>query len=85
VHILHRWRYEGKGKIRIVFSSTGKAILLTSVTTMLAFGSLVFSIWRGFGQLGGALFIGVGACFLTTVIILPGIIGMLERRSSNKS
>jgi len=85
VHILHRWRHEGKGKIRIVYSSTGKAILLTSLTTMLAFGSLVFSIWRGFGQLGGALFLGVGACFLTTVIVLPGIIGMLERRNSKKS
>ncbi len=85
VHILHRWRHEGRGKIRIVYSSTGKAILLTSLTTMLAFGSLVFSIWRGFGQLGGALFLGVGACFLTTVIILPGIIGMLERRNSKKS
>jgi len=72
VHIIHRWRHEGRGKIRIVYSSTGKAILLTSLTTMLAFGSLVFSIWRGFGQLGGALFIGVGACFLTSVIILPG-------------
>ncbi|TEU03429.1 MAG: hypothetical protein E3J22_08670, partial [Candidatus Aminicenantes bacterium] len=70
---------------RIVYSSTGKAILLTSLTTMLAFGSLVFSIWRGFGQLGGALFLGVGACFLTTVIILPGIIGMLERRNSKIS
>ena len=85
VHILHRWRHEGKGKIRIVYSSTGKAILLTSLTTMLAFGSLVFSIWRGFGQLGGALFLGVGACFLTTVIVLPGIIGMLERRNSKKN
>ena len=81
VHILHRWRHEGRGKIRIVYSSTGKAILLTSLTTMLAFGSLVFSIWRGFGQLGGALFLGVGACFLTTVIVLPGIIGMLERKN----
>ena len=85
VHILHRWRHEGRGKIRIVYSSTGKAILLTSLTTMLAFGSLVFSIWRGFGQLGGALFLGVGACFLTTVIVLPGIIGMLERKNSKKS
>jgi predicted RND superfamily exporter protein len=43
VHIMHRWRSEGKGKIRIVFSSTGKAILLTSLTTMFAFGSLIFS------------------------------------------
>jgi predicted RND superfamily exporter protein len=80
VHIVHRWRIEGKGKINTIFSSTGKAILLTSLTTMLAFGSLIFSIWRGFGHLGGALFIGVAACFLTTLIILPGIIGLIERR-----
>jgi predicted RND superfamily exporter protein len=80
VHIVHRLREEGKGSIRTVFSSTGKAVLLTSLTTMLAFGSLVFSIWRGFGHLGGALFLGVAACFLTTVLFLSGIIGFLERR-----
>jgi len=48
---------------------------------MLAFGSLVFSIWRGFGNLGTAMFIGVGACFLSTTIILFGIIGLLERKN----
>jgi len=84
VHIVHRWKIEGKGKVRIVFASTGKAILLTSLTTMLAFGSLIFSIWRGFGQLGGALFIGVAACFLTTVIILPGIISIEEKKDIKK-
>jgi predicted RND superfamily exporter protein len=82
VHIVHRWLHEGKGKIRVVFSSTGKAIFLTSLTTMLAFGSLVFSIWRGFAHLGGALFIGVGACFLTTVFILPGIMGFIGRKQN---
>jgi predicted RND superfamily exporter protein len=81
VHIVHRWRHEGKGKIHVIFSSTGKAILLTSLTTMLAFGSLVFSVWRGFGHLGGALFIGVGACFLTTTVALSGIIGLIERKA----
>jgi hypothetical protein len=80
VHIVHRLRSEGKGKLRVIFSSTGKAVLLTSLTTMLAFGSLVFSIWRGFAHLGGALFLGVGACFLTTVLFLAGIIGFLERK-----
>ena len=81
VHIVHRWKHEGRRKIRTVFSSTGKAIFLTSLTTMLAFGSLVFSIWRGFGHLGGALFLGVAACFLTTVIILSGIIGVYQRKN----
>ena len=81
VHIVHRWRIEGKKKVVQVFSSTGKAILLTSATTMLAFGSLVFSVWPGFASLGIAMFIGVGACFLSTVVVLAGIIGAVERKN----
>jgi len=81
VHVVHRWRIEETGKVNKIFASTGKAILLSALTTMLAFGSLVFSIWRGFGSLGAAMFIGVGACFLSTVIILSGIIGLLERKN----
>jgi hypothetical protein len=84
VHIIHRWRHEGHGKIRVVYSSTGKAIFLTSLTTMFAFGSLMFSAFPAFGQFGGALFIGVAACFLTTAIILPGILGMIERTSEKE-
>ncbi len=80
VHVIHRWRREGRGSVKTVFASTGKAILLTSLTTMLAFGSLMFSLWRGYGSLGAALLIGVGACFITTVVILPGIIGWIERK-----
>jgi predicted RND superfamily exporter protein len=81
VHIIHRWRREGPGAVSTVFSSTGKAILLTSLTTMLAFGSMSFSIWRGYGSLGVALVLGVGACFLTTVVFLSGIIGWIERKA----
>jgi predicted RND superfamily exporter protein len=80
VHVVHRWCLEGKGRISQVFSSTGKAIFLTSATTMLAFGSLVFSVWPGFASLGIAMFIGVGACFLSTVIVLSGILGLIERK-----
>ena len=74
VHIVHRWVAEGRSNLRLVFASTGKAILLTSLTTMLGFGSLVFSIYRGFGSLGGALFLGVAACFLTTVLFLAALL-----------
>ena len=79
VHIIHRWRHEGKKKMQIVYSSTGKAILLTSLTTMFAFGSLTFSIFPGWASFGATLFIGVGTCFLTSIIILSGIIGWMER------
>ncbi|MCK5739338.1 MMPL family transporter [bacterium] len=75
VHIVHRWRSEGSTDLRMIFASTGKAILLTSLTTMLGFGSLIFSIWRGFGQLGAAFFVGVAACFITTVVFLAALLG----------
>lgn len=76
VHILHRYRLEGAGNLKEIFTSTGKAVLLTSLTTMLAFGSLVFATYRGLGSLGSALFIGVGTCFLATIILLPAILAI---------
>ena len=83
VHILHRYHGEGPGSLRKVFTSTGKAVLLTSITTMLAFGSLVFATYRGLGSLGSALFIGVATCLLTSVFMLPAMIGMLEKRRNS--
>ncbi|MCK4578128.1 MAG: MMPL family transporter, partial [Candidatus Marinimicrobia bacterium] len=51
VHLLHRYRIEGLGALNTVYRSTGKAIIITSLTTMLAFGSLVFATYRGFGSM----------------------------------
>jgi hopanoid biosynthesis associated RND transporter like protein HpnN len=84
VHILHRYRVEGAGNIRTTFSSTGKAIMLTSLTTMIAFGSLVLATYRGMASLGIALLIGVGMCFLTTVLALPAFLGWIERRDAKQ-
>ena len=83
VHVLHRYGVEGAGRIGTVFTSTGKAILLTSLTTMLAFGSLVFATYRGLGSLGIALFIGVGTCFLTSAVVLPALLGVTEKREED--
>jgi len=80
VHVVHRWRIEGPRPANIVLASTGKAVLLTSLTTMLAFGSMMFSPFRGYGSLSWALIFGVGACFLTTVIILPAFMGLMDKK-----
>ncbi|MGD8778729.1 MAG: MMPL family transporter [Ignavibacteria bacterium] len=78
VHFLHRYDIEGFGSINTVYKSTGKAVLLTSLTTMLAFGSLIFATYRGLGSMGSALFIGVSSCLLTSLLILPALIGLIE-------
>lgn len=85
VHILHRYQIEGRYQHEKVFASTGRAILLTSLTTMLGFGSLVFASYRGLGSMGSALFIGVGTCFLASVLVLPAIFGVIEKTRKPKA
>ena len=79
VHVVHRWRLEGPRSASIVLSSTGKAVLLTSLTTILAFGSMMFSPFRGYASLSYALIFGVGACFLTTMIIVSAFMGIVDK------
>ncbi|MCD6506730.1 MMPL family transporter [Candidatus Poribacteria bacterium] len=70
VHLIHRYRMEGWQRIGTVFANTGKAILLTSLTTMIGFGSLMFMTHRGMASMGTVLVIGIGSCLITTVLIL---------------
>jgi predicted RND superfamily exporter protein len=79
VHILHRYRIEGRGSIPIVIKYTGRAILLTSLTTMIGFGSMGLASHRGIASMGQVLFLGVGTCFLSSVIALPALITLFER------
>ena len=79
VHILHRYIIEGKNSIPVVIRYTGKAILLTSLTTMIGFGSMGFITHRGIASMGIVLFIGVGACFITSSVLLPAIITFVEK------
>ena len=81
VHLLHRYKLEGFDRTATVLKSTGKAILLTSLTTMAGFGSLMTGSYRGWVSLGALLSIGVGSCFVTTVLFLPAIVNLMERRT----
>ncbi len=77
VHALHRYREEaGRGSDRTArsFRLVGKAILLTSLTTMIGFGSVAFYEMRGMASFGRVLFMGVGMCFVATIFVLPPLL-----------
>ncbi len=76
VHFIHRYRLEGENRIFEIFSSTGKAVLLTSLTTIIGFASLVSLPHRGTVSMGIVLVIGIASCFLTSVLILAPIFRM---------
>ena len=84
VHMIHRYDIEGPNKIRTIFSTTGKAVLLSSLTSFLAFGSLGFAVYRGLASLGITLAIGIFTCWLATITILPALIAFLDKRKSSK-
>ncbi len=78
VHIIHRYRIEGKKKLPYTISSIGKAIFLTSMTTMLGFGSLIPSSYRGYASLGILVTLGIGMCFIASVFLLPPLLRILK-------
>jgi predicted RND superfamily exporter protein len=82
VHVIHRIRFEGRSGMRVVLRHTGRAILIASLTTMIGFGSLALASHRGLASLGLVLLIGVGACLITSTVILPNllvVLGLVER------
>lgn len=80
VHIIHRYRMEKEKRVHRAVEHTGRAILLSSLTTMAGFGMLGLASYVAIGTLGQLLVLGVGFCFLTSISVLPMILGVFERR-----
>ncbi|MDR4507723.1 MAG: MMPL family transporter [Candidatus Brocadiaceae bacterium] len=59
-------------------TSTGKAIFVSSVTTIIGFGSLALSSHRGLSSLGLILFISLSCSLATSIIILPATRSLIQ-------
>jgi len=74
VHIVHGFKKKGFVNSAHVLRSTGKAVLLTSLTTIFGFGSMMIAKYQGLASLGLVLAIGVWAFFCTSVFLLPPLL-----------
>jgi hopanoid biosynthesis associated RND transporter like protein HpnN len=77
VHVMHRVRLEGDQGMRAVLRHTGRAILISSLTTMIGFGSLALASHRGLESLGLLLLLGVGFCLIASIVVLPNVLVVL--------
>jgi predicted RND superfamily exporter protein len=73
VHIVHRAKTKNQHK-GLLQTSTARAILFSSLTTLLSFGNLAFSPHRGTASMGWLLTIGVILVVLTTLVVLPAFL-----------
>jgi len=79
VHVLHRYKAETEDRIRNAVEHTGRAIFLSSVTTMTGFGAIGLVSFVGLASLGQVLFFGVLLCFVASVTVLPLALLIRER------
>ena len=86
VHLYHRYDMEGKGSLPHVLRSTGGAMFVSMLTTMVGFLGLVMATHPGLNSIGVLAVIGIIACFVAAVVLLPALLQVLEdRRSGDRS
>ena len=78
VHLYHRYREEGPGSMPVVIRSTGGAMFISMLTTMVGFFGLMMATHPGLNSIGRLALIGLLACFVAAVLVLPAILEVLE-------
>lgn len=71
VYIVNRHEEEGRADVEKVLRQTGGATLLTGLTTLSGFGSLLAARFAGLRSMGWVAVLGIGGCLLAALLILP--------------
>ncbi len=83
VYVVDRFREDGR--IKILNTSTGKAIILTGLTSLMGFASLLVSTYRGMFSIGLLMSLGIVLGMLTTLIVLPQLLAARAGKSAADS
>jgi uncharacterized protein len=78
IHILNRFSEEGTASV--LDKSTGKAVVISGVTTVVGFGSLAFAQHQGIASLGQIMAIGTMTCMIAALTSLPSLLRLMGMR-----
>ncbi len=74
IHILHRFRTALPKDNNVLATSSARAVIVSTFTTMGSIGNLAFSPHTGTASMGKLLTIGIGMTLVATLIVLPGLL-----------
>lgn len=78
IHIVHRFLGHGpQGDLGYIMLTTGRAALLTTVTTLIGFGGMITASIGGLQSLALLAIIGFSLCLAMTWFLLPAILTIL--------
>lgn len=80
VHIVERYLRDPARDVLAVLSRTGTAVVLTSLTTMVSFGSFALSENRGLASVGFLTLAGLGSALVASLTVVPAAVILLGRR-----
>ncbi|HEY4417278.1 MAG TPA: MMPL family transporter [Verrucomicrobiae bacterium] len=78
IHILNRFAEEGTPGI--LSRSTGKAVLVSGLTAIAGFGSLVLAKHRGIHSLGVIMSVGIATCMIVGLTFVPAVLNLFCRK-----
>ena len=90
IHILNRYAEEGTPDI--LSRSTGKAVLVSGLTAIAGFGSLILAKHQGIYSLGCMMATGIATCMIAALTFLPALLTLIgewhpliKKPSANKN
>jgi len=81
IHFTHSFRHPSLGEDLKGLVQTGRAVVLTSLTTMAGFGSIILSHYPGLKSMGLVAVIGIAGCLFSSIVLMPAIFERLDLRS----
>ena len=81
IHITHRYREEDDKTKVVLGKSTGQAVVLSSLTTIIGFGSMMVADHYGVFSLGLVLSLGVLCCLIASVTFLPALLKLSAEKN----
>ncbi len=79
IHVLHRMREDPSGPPERAAAAVGQAIVLTTMTTCASFSVLLFSNHPGLESMALVCAIGLPACLLASVMVIPACATLIRR------
>ena len=79
IHIIHRFRTDLPAGGSILATSTARAVVVSSLTTMGGVGNLALSPHAGTASMGMLLTLGIGVTLVCMLLVLPALLALLAR------
>ena len=80
IHMVSRWLEDGCSSVDKTVRETGSAVFLTTLTTCIGFGGLLFARHVGLNTLGWTAAVGMMLCLIASMTTLPALLILLGKK-----